>query len=351
MNAKVSIVVPVYNSEEYIDHCICSLVQQTYKNIEIIVVDDASTDKSLSICKRWESNNSIVKVIANNHEGVSQARNVGINNSSGDWIVFVDSDDFAEPQMIESMIAHSYGFDIVIGGYYAVKKNSKEEEHFYYGDQVFDLNRVEDQKLLIKDATMSREGNSTNIGVPWGKLYKKKIIEDLQLRFVPGLSRMQDMIFNLSAFVNCLKIKYIDEPIYNYRLRDSSVTSAYKPDFHETAFKILVLMERLLNGISDEEYAREVVYAKKASLLVETVRLELLHKEAPPIGFREKMRKIREYKKAFFGDSVDIIHEYNGTFLTKNKKIVLFFIYNNMEWMFYGLYFVKSVLTRVGHFD
>ena len=101
---KISVIVPVYNVEDYLDRCINSIVKQTYKNLEIILVDDGSTDSSYKICNEWAKKDERIKVLHNKNEGVSKARNVGIDASTGDFIAFVDSDDYIEETMFEKLL-------------------------------------------------------------------------------------------------------------------------------------------------------------------------------------------------------------------------------------------------------
>ena len=132
MPPKVSIIVPVYNVSKYLDECILSLINQTYKNIEILIVDDGSIDESLDICEEYAKKDDRIILIRNSHEGVSVARNTGIENASGDWISFVDSDDYAELNMIEELINRSleYDYDIVIGSYSVINERSLKKEKY-----------------------------------------------------------------------------------------------------------------------------------------------------------------------------------------------------------------------------
>ena len=130
---KISVIVPVYNTEEYIEKCINSITGQTYKNLEIIVVNDGSTDNSLNILKSLQSKDSRIRIINQENKGVSAARNTGLDNTTGEYIAFVDSDDYLEKNMYEKMLKYmgESGADLVSARAFIIERSNKPGENDY----------------------------------------------------------------------------------------------------------------------------------------------------------------------------------------------------------------------------
>lgn len=228
----VSVIVPVYNSEKYIERCINSLTFQTLQDIEIIVINDGSTDDSDNICKRLEKKDQRVHYFFQENKGVSAARNKGLNMATGEWITFVDSDDWVEPTMCE----HAYraavnsDADIVMWAFWADVAEKSRKQHFVKlcpGD-------VTSSKTLIQSKIISRyadgdiKGNFISAGATWGKMCRRNLLERYQLRFVEGLTRAQDTIFWLYAFEYACKIFYLNEYLNHYSISEASICSGKK---------------------------------------------------------------------------------------------------------------------------
>lgn len=361
MMPKVSVIVPVYNVEQYLDECVNSLVYQSYENIEIILVDDGSRDNSFEKCKIWTQKDNRVKLLKNSHRGVSVARNVGIDSSTGDWLCFVDSDDYAEPNMLETLVgeARKSNPDFVIGGFYAVSEKRKDSCSFFSDSLIFtrDTNEYQFEKLqdlkgrnlLIKEAIVGSSNKYTNVGVPWGKIYRKSYIREYKIAFVEGLSRMQDTIFNLDVFRSFQKGIYVNKPVYNYRLRNGSVTKEYNPNFHNTAYQVLELLKNRLaeiidmNDIKGEEFAYEVFFAKKVILLIEIIRLELIR--APKNRKRDLRAIINTIRKYENELSLDNNNNFKGIYLNRNQKLARVLLKYGMEDFFYMLMCIKELIS------
>lgn len=216
----ISVIVSIYNKEKYIEKCINSILKQQYSDCELILVDDGSTDNSLKICNQFADKYQNIVVLHQDNSGVSVARNNGIKHSSGDWISFVDPDDYIDSELFKILISESKGFDIVSCCCYAFDKNSKYLNQFYANDRNFlderDKNDLYCQLLFDK---YEQPGSTyTAIGVPWGKIYRASLIKDNHLMFNKKLKRQQDNAFNMHAFAAALGVKYINKPLYFYRL-------------------------------------------------------------------------------------------------------------------------------------
>ena len=218
-NEKVSIIVPIYNAEKYLEECIESVTKQTYKDLQIILVNDGSKDKSWELCKKLKNSDSRIVIATQSNAGVSVARNKGLDLADGKWIMFVDPDDVLSKTIVEDLLTQvSAEIDIVACGCYGFDGSYRKKDSFFKGNRIFKANK-DDLYLQLMDASHG-QGNDfvTAIGVPWGKIYRHNFIKKYNLRFDPKLRRMQDNIFNMYAFYYAKEIFYLDKPLYFYRL-------------------------------------------------------------------------------------------------------------------------------------
>lgn len=204
----VSIIVPVYNAENYLDRCVQSLINQTYPSIEVILVDDGSTDKSLSICERYADEYSNVKVFHTENRGPSSARNLGIEQSSGDYIQFADSDDYLELDMVEKMVdaKKTSQADIVICGYIRESENTSEQVILESGVYTFS-----DMERLLGYWTVD-----PIIGSQCNKLFEKKNIINNNIRYHMGILYAEDFSFCLDYMRYCQSFCAIPLTMYHY---------------------------------------------------------------------------------------------------------------------------------------
>ena len=190
---KVSIIVPVYKCENYIEKCIKSIQQQEYGNFELILIIDGNFDNSGNICKRYQNMDSRIKVIEKENEGVSVARNIGINMANGKWIVFVDGDDWIEKNYLTTMVemAEYKNADICICGYITEFATFSHNNGFFKYDS-HDFKDWEKCKLLascIVNTDISAPNSSTNVGVPWAKIYNAAFVKKNNLTFPKWLKQ------------------------------------------------------------------------------------------------------------------------------------------------------------------
>lgn len=215
-NIKISIIIPVYNVEKYISKCISSVISQTYKNIEIILVDDGSTDKSGLICDSYSQKDNRIKVIHVTNGGVSKARNIGIASSSGEYICFVDGDDFVMDDYVEYMfsIAISHSSDIVI----CTKMFSNFDNKQVVKDNIC---KVSGEEAVIRILTYK-----IPIGV-YSKLFKTELIKNKKIDFLENIFIGEGFNFNVTCFQQTNNITISDHKIYFYR-RDNNNSATTK---------------------------------------------------------------------------------------------------------------------------
>lgn len=217
---KVSIILPIYNAEKYLEESVNSVLNQSYHNIQVILVNDGSQDDSWKICQHLKSKDSRVIIFTQKNSGVSVARNTGLDVADGKWIMFVDPDDILDPNIITNLMKETKNpeTDIVACCCYGFNDSKRIEDHFFKENRLFSTNKT-DLFFQLMDLNYGQPQKAiTAIGVPWGKIYRRDFIEKNNLRFDPKLRRMQDNIFNMYAFYYADNIYYLNKPLYLYRL-------------------------------------------------------------------------------------------------------------------------------------
>lgn len=226
MTPKISIIVPVFNVKKYIDDCIKSIINQDFKDFELILIDDGSTDESGEICNKYAKNDERIRVIHKNNEGVSSARNLGINISRGKYISFVDSDDTINKKMYKKMygLAIKENSEVVVCGYKEINYNIDKEYEFtnpLYGD-----NQLKGIEIKLKIEQLLYMNKILGYASLCNKLYKKEIIINNNLSINEEITIAEDLCFNMQLLLKINKISAINEPLYEYRrINNKSITS------------------------------------------------------------------------------------------------------------------------------
>lgn len=232
----VSIVLPIYNVEKYLDRCVKSVINQTYRNLEILLVDDGSPDDCPQKCEEWGKKDSRIKVIHKANAGLGYARNTGIENASGEYICFFDSDDYIDPSTVEKAynIAHKNNSDMVLFGHYDVNAQGKIvrtyipaiDKESYVGSEV--------QEVLLPDLISDNPatGKSTNL---WLSacfcMYSMKLILENNWRFASERDIISEDVYSLlRLYRNVEKVTIIPEAFYYYCENSTSLTHTYKAD-------------------------------------------------------------------------------------------------------------------------
>lgn len=231
MSAMISAIVPVYNCQDYIEKCLYSILNQTFNDFEIIVVNDGSTDNTAIILDRYQKTDSRIKVFHQVNKGVSDARNTGISHSNGRFIVFIDGDDWLDKNMFKVLLSNIVGSELVACSYYREFTGKTLIRKFHIDGK---LKRDDYLSLLICPFIGNKVDPSELdvFGTVWGKLYCASIIKKNSISFLPYevIGRNEDLPFNIeyAQFINNAFI--IDSPYIHYRRdNESSLTSGYKP--------------------------------------------------------------------------------------------------------------------------
>lgn len=299
---KISIIIPMYNSESYIERCLDSILLDGCTDIEVICVNDGSTDSSLDICERRRKADSRLKIISQSNKGVAAARNEGLKAATGKWIFFVDSDDVVLPTYYESIINSNEIFDVIIfDGIWGNKKfNAREKKIVYYNYE---------SRKLIGNLLMSKaisDISHTSLRSPCMKAYKRQFIEQNNILFPTKIKIGEDMLFNIAVFSLAKNVFYNPVDVYKEIDRVGSATHSYVPDMiqNDVLFQA-ELKSRLIQYNLYEEY-QGLYYSEVKSGIMRCLRKQVFWNDKQPKYTRkEKIELIKAmhnedvYKEAY----------------------------------------------------
>ncbi|MEK3881802.1 glycosyltransferase [Paenibacillus sp. PL2-23] len=262
MSPAISIVVPIFNMEAYLPRCLDSLLHQTFRDIEIIAVNDGSTDGSLKVLESYSERDSRLKIIDSDNQGVSGARNLGLSYCTGQYIGFVDPDDWVSSTMYEQMLdaALDQDIDIVMcaytrefGTHTKPKHYSLPDKSIYHGEEVqWQLTRRLIGPLGVEVASPEQ---LDAWGTVWSKLYKRSLIRKAGCSFIDlkEIGSNEDTLFNIEAFSHAESFIFLNRPLYHYwRANTESITTCYKPLLDQQFQTLYQCMELFAKGRSVE---------------------------------------------------------------------------------------------------
>ncbi len=240
-NIKISIIIPIYNCQSCLRRCLESIVQQTYANIQIILIDDGSSDKSGEICDEAAHTDSRILVIHKKNAGVSAARNTGLEHAVGEYIMFCDSDDYPEPQWCEKMLELAILFPnhLPLSNYF---RESLGTSSTNFSEKCNKINRTLPPSELFALYELEL------INIPWNKIYRRDIIQNASLRFNEALSLGEDLLFVLDYLIHVNEgFVFSQLPLYHYSIGNpTSLSAKYHPNLMQTYRVIFArLMEHM----------------------------------------------------------------------------------------------------------
>ena len=224
MTEKITVIVPVYNVENYLNKCLDSLINQTYKNLEIIVINDGSTDNSGEICQEYAQKDNRITYVEQENGGLSDARNAGLERMTGSCVTFVDSDDWVEPNYVEVLHNKLIGYqaDIAIGNYYSY--NEDEAMYYFHVNSESYYEKLYDNISIFENLYDAKQMKSFSLISAWGKLYKAELFD--YIRFDKG-KLGEDGYINQKLYLLVQKVIYINQGLYAYRQRSGSITKTW----------------------------------------------------------------------------------------------------------------------------
>lgn len=346
-NKTVSIIVPVYNAAENLNHCINSILNLTYQHLEIILINDGSTDHSGELCDQLMRQDQRIHVIHQKNSGPSVARNNGINVATGKYIQFVDADDFPKPHMTKTLVDQMHGnCQLVICGYQSV------DNHF----NIIHQNTPSIHGMLLKSEFLVNFGELyKQIILPsiWNKLYITELIKTHNIHFDENLKLGEDLLFNLDYFKVCQKVNMITDKLYNYRIEnDQSLSQNFKKDYFENQLLLADKVKQFLMG--------EHAYTAQNKHMLQLINISsvinsfdnIFHKNSP-FTKEQKIDQIshiihsKQISEVIFGESIQA--KVIG-FLIKHRLIHSIYLFfkakNNLKYKMYPLF---KLLKTINH--
>lgn len=324
MNDRISIIIPVFNAEEYLTKCVESIENQTYKNFEIVLVDDGSSDGSGKLCDELKEKYNNISVIHQKNAGASVARNKGIETATGKYIFFCDSDDYIESEMLEKLIKAKtdYPDRLPLCG---IKKITSS------GEKICTLDG--EKLILLEKEDFFAIQKAQLFNAPVNKLYEKEVLIEKNIRFNPNVALGEDMIFNADYVISTsCDFVVINEPLYIY---DTSVNNSLSKKYLPNMLDDYIAMKKKFNQLIEFTHTDMQKYAQRyATILlyniVNAIKNTMSEKNSAPAS--EKIRQIKTILDSF--DIRDIIKKadksaYSGIYLkmlcSKNAHLIYTF--------------------------
>lgn len=347
MNPLVSVVVPVYNSEEFLRQCLDSIADQTWKNLQILCVDDESSDNSWSILQEYAAKDPRFSVFRKTNEGVSKARNLALEHTSGEYIMFVDSDDWLDLDTVECAVqtAQEHTADVVMWSYIREMETEARKKYIFNGDMVFEAEDVKTRlyrrMIGLYGEEVAQPENMDALCPAWIKLYRSDLIRNNNIQFydIREIGTYEDGLFNLDVFSHARKAVFIERYFYHYRRNNTaSVTSVYKSQLPQQWDRLFKLLEQHIEE-NDLDYTFRKALSNRITLSM--IGLGINEMESRDSS-GNKIKKIRNlltkphYRKA--------LKELELTCLPIHWKV--FFMFVKMHWAM-GVYGLLMVIQKI----
>ena len=325
----VSIIIPVYNAEEYISRCLDSLINQTYKNIEIVIVDDGSNDNSLAIVSKYKDNR--IKIYSQENQGPSIARNTGIEKSTGKYIMFVDADDYIDIDMVKCMTEtiNNESNTIVLCDNSEIWEDRIEEYKLF----------IDYSKILYKEHVL-KEIASGKAGLVCGKLFNRSIVDKYNIRFDKNISICEDQVFFLNIAKHCNEFIYIPKSLYFYdRRNENSITMKYQENAVENQIYVINRIEEILLECKLENNdIEDIINNKFIRAIQDCITNEVLNTRISNLSC-----KINNIKRMIYDDKLQQLSKNINPISMREKIIVNSFRRNN----YLGLYIMFCLIDRM----
>ena len=336
----VSIIIPVYNVEKYLDRCMQSVFLQSYKNLEIILIDDGSPDSCPRLCDIYGKNDKRVKVLHKKNEGLGLARNSGLALATGKYVLFIDSDDYLSEKMVEKLVyqAELMNADIVYCGYFYETSNHKWiEVRDFEKEQTFKGNDIDAVSLAF--ITNQNKLKVRLQRIVWHTLYSKALIDDEDIRF-PSERQIpsEDLIFQsrISKFANI--ISFVPDCLYYYCLNNNSITMNFKKDRYLKLVNEKNELLRIYSNKGVDRYINNLYFVSIKSYFYNLI-------EQKNIAFSEKNKIIKEVVIDMHRDCIN--HLEPGLFSKAEKIFYVFVCTKNIFLIFVYCFFINLLFKII----
>lgn len=342
---RVSVVVPIYNVGKFLKRSIESIKKQTLKDIQIILVNDGSTDNSLSICKDYQEKDDRIEVIDKPNGGVSSARNAGIKVAKGEYIGFVDSDDWIEPEMYKNMYDQIImeNSDICICNYVEEINGKSVPNLLNLKQEVLEGQEILDEIItnMISNSTLNSSAPQPIMGSACRLIIKKNLFDQYNLMFQSDITLMEDLIFCIQALLKSRRVCINRGIYYHYILHSNSGASSYREDMFDRQLKVYRVLENLLKDEDIYPIVEQRMNFRYVNMFISSIA-----NEARPENNKSFTEKIKFIKQLCKDNKLKrTLKEINTKGYTLRKKLVLKAL--EYEWEIY-LYLYQSFLNKVG---
>ena len=254
--SPVTVIVPAYNVEKYIDRCIASIINQTYKDIEIILIDDGSTDNTKSIIEKWVNKDNRIHLYSISNGGVSVARRLGLEKATGRYVCFVDADDSIEATMIEKMYSNIQNVDVVSVGVFEERADASIVPYY----DAFDEGIITDLKIVFDKFLYDSDMQLLHPVSPWiwNKMYRTDIAREVYDNTMDILSFAEDTYFVCAYLLKSNSIYILKEPLYNYSYRSDSAAHQYDIDAIVKLHRTYKAFCNLISGVGYDTLKKQV---------------------------------------------------------------------------------------------
>ena len=327
----ISVIVPVYNAEQYLAECLDSVLEQTYKNLEIILINDGSRDASGEICRQYRERDDRIILIEQENAGVSVARNRGIEQASGEYLMFVDADDMIAPWLCEEAFRNMEDCDVLMFQFETFCDSKKLNTAALPESARFEqLNRFSGADCMHTMFGIN-ESVLTKIKLPsmCTKLYRRSFLNKYQVFCPPGVINGEDMLFNVQTYIQDPRICYLPMAGYFYRYNPSSAVHRYNPNCLENERRFYKELEDILDQKQLWDQYREDIAYRKVNGLLRVFSGDIFHRDNPKpegekkraflelVGQGEYQRLMAKQQKNFSGQTGCVL------FLARKKQYEL----------------------------
>lgn len=328
----VSVIVPIYNVEKYLDKCVQSIRTQTYKDLEIILVDDGSPDSCGEMCDTYEKQDARIKVIHKKNGGLSDARNAGALIATGKYLLFVDSDDYIEQDLIQKTVesAEEYQSDMVLFDYKRLEPDGTIEICSISG-------LPENQSFSLEDYSNAMIESVS----AWNKLFLRKFFMKSNVRFPVGY-HYEDLGSSPKYLLAAKKISYIRQPFYNYLIREGSIISSTKEEknYHDRCEMMETVKVYFQQNNAYDKYVKELEYLTLFHVYFIPAKEILFRK-----GDRKYIEMFREFVKKQYPEYA---HNSYLNSMSKKEKLQFYLIDHKQYWLVNLLSWARQLRARQG---
>lgn len=307
----VTVIVPTFNADKFICKCIDSILKQSYQEMEILIIDDGSTDGTENICKKYQEKDGRVRYLYQNNGGVSKARNYGIREAQGKYIAFVDADDYIESNMIEMMVSYFMRIkktDLVVCGFYECNTSKRIEK------------KIECKKCLSQSAYLQGLFNPNSFGgFLWNKLFRADIIKENQLKLDEDIFVCEDLLFCYRYGEYVDEVQFVPQSFYNYIVNENSATHSEYSSKRFTAVTGFERMEHLVVRYGNKELKQEF----DAHYIIICIQL-----------FKRLIKKYKTFSNEEIQKIMSIVREKDMSFLT-----------SAWPYKYKGVYIIMKILS------